>query len=565
MTPPDPWHAACLAASLLALDPAGLGGAVLRARPGPLRDRWVARLRACLPAGAPLRRLPLHADDGRLLGGIDLAATLGAGRPVLARGVLAEADGGVVLAAMAERLGTGSAARLAAVLDAGAVVLARDGLAATLPARIGVVALDEGLSEEEGVPEALRDRLGLLLDLDAVATADAGPPLPDMAAARARLGQVETPADAAAALCAAALALGVASLRAPLLALRVARAAAALAGSPAVTETELAVAAQLVLAPRATRLPPPPPQDAPAEPPAEPPPPAEGTAPLADSVVAAAAAALPPGLLARLAAGMAPARAEAGRAGAMQRGAGRGRPIGVRAGSPGGGARLDVLETLKAAAPWQRLRPPPPAGARMAVRRADLRIRRVRRHSASTTIFVLDASGSAALHRLAEAKGAVELLLAAAYVRRAQVALIAFRGREAELLLPPTGALARARRSLAGLPGGGGTPLAAAVDAAGALATVVRRRGAVPFLVFLTDGRANIARDGTAGRARAEAEALEAAKALRAAGLAAALIDVAPRPGEAAARLAAAMGASYAPLPGADAAALARTVQALRP
>ena len=114
----------------------------------------------------------------------------------------------------------------------------------------------------------------------------------------------------------------------------------------------------------------------------------------------------------------------------------------------------------------------------------------------TTTIFVVDASGSAALHRLAEAKGAVELLLADCYIRRDQVALIAFRGSAAELLLPPTRSLARAKRSLAGLPGGGGTPLAAGLDAAFALSDSIRRKGQTPTVIVLTDGRANIARDG---------------------------------------------------------------------
>ncbi|MDP1315059.1 VWA domain-containing protein, partial [Klebsiella pneumoniae] len=90
------------------------------------------------------------------------------------------------------------------------------------------------------------------------------------------------------------------------------------------------------------------------------------------------------------------------------------------------------------------------------------------------------------------------------YVRRDRVALIAFRGTDAELLLPPTRSLARARRSLAGLPGGGGTPLAAGLEAAWLLGRSVQARdGGRAVLIFLTDARANIARDGTPGRARA--------------------------------------------------------------
>jgi magnesium chelatase subunit D len=230
---------------------------------------------------------------------------------------------------------------------------------------------------------------------------------------------------------------------------------------------------------------------------------------------------------------------------------------------PERGARLNLIETLRSAAPWQQLRRPP-GTVRIVVRREDFRITRFRDRTATTTIFVVDASGSQALARLAEAKGAVELLLAECYVRRDQVALIGFRGHGAELLLPPTGALARARKCLAGLPGGGATPLAAGIDAAALLADALRRRGQSPVVVLLTDGRANIARDGTPGRAKAEADALAAAQAFRAGGTTAILIDTAPRPSQAAQNLADAMGARNLALPLADAGRLAGAVRASR-
>ena len=167
-------------------------------------------------------------------------------------------------------------------------------------------------------------------------------------------------------------------------------------------------------------------------------------------------AAIPPGVLAAMEAGrLARTSAGAGQ-GAQVKAVRRGRPAGTRAGDPRR-ARLDIAATLAAAAPWQRARQ---AGAepRLRLRREDFRVKRFVSRAESTTIFVVDASGSAALARLAEAKGAVELLLAEAYVRRTQVALIAFRGTSAELLLPPTRSLARAKRALADLAGGGGTP-----------------------------------------------------------------------------------------------------------
>ncbi|BDG72284.1 magnesium chelatase subunit D [Roseomonas fluvialis] len=564
---PDPAVAADqrAAAFLLAVDPVGLGGAVLRAGPGPERDGWLALLRAALPLGGAWRRMPASVPDSRLLGGLDLTATLAAGRPVAERGVLAEADGGVLLLAMAERAAPGMAARIAAVMDAHEVALERDGIARRLPARFGLVALDEGI-EDEGVAQPLCDRLAFHIVPLPPGAPDA---LPDMVAARARLNAVQVPDEVTEALCGAAVALGIASLRAPMLAQRAAIAAAALAGRDTVAPEDAALAARLVLAPRATRLPEAPPAE-------EPPPPEQGEArdapkgeatdaPLEDRVLDAARAVLPEGLLAGLGAGLRDAARRSspdGRAGSRHATPLRGRPAGTRQGEWRAGARLALVETLRAAAPWQPIRRRGRTGGpRLLVKREDIRLRRFEAPQETTAIFVVDASGSAAMHRLSEAKGAVELLLADCYVRRDKVALIGFRGRGADVLLPPTASLVRAKRSLAGLPGGGGTPLAAGLDTARGMAEACRRAGRTPLLVLLTDGRANVARDGTGGRAQAEADALDAAKPLRIAGVPALLVDTAPRPQAFARDLAAAMGARYLPLPMADAARLSGAVR----
>ena len=564
----------------------------MRSAGGPAREDWLAALAQQLPATPGLRRVPLHISDDRLLGGLDLAATLHAGRPVAQRGLLAQADGGVIVLAMAERLSAATAARIAAVLDQGELVTERHGVGTRSVSRLGVVALDEGQGADEHLPAPLRERLGIHLILDDRAAPPAHTRL-QIQAARSRLGSVDLDDDVIEAVFTAAVALGIESVRAPMLALRVARAAAALAGRVQVDAGDAALAAGLVLAPRATRLPAPAESDRADQTPDDPPPaaahadpqPATDTQdpaqtdpapilsePLSDLVLAAARAAIPPGLLAALlvrGAG-APRGQSAGRAGAARAGVLRGRPIGARRGEPQHGARLNVIETLRAAAPWQTLRRREAQAAglaghgRVRIRREDFHVWRFKQRSETTTVFVVDASGSAALHRLAEAKGAVELLLADCYVRRDSVAVIAFRGQGAEVLLPPTRSLVRAKRSLAGLPGGGGTPLACGIDAAVTLAAAVRARGATPVIVLLTDGRANIARDGSPGRERAAADASVSARRLQLEGFAALLLDTSPQPQpqDAAHRLADAMGARYLPLPHAGAATLSQAVHA---
>lgn len=597
---PRPSARLALAAALLAIDPTGLGGVALRGRPEPVRDSWLALLRRLLPDGSPWLRVPTHAGDAALLGGLDLTATLETGRPVAQQGLLARADQGVLLLPMAERVPPGAASHLAAVLDSHRVVLAREGLNQCSPARLALVALDEGADDGERLPATLLERLALHLHVEPASEDEAVPDwsASDIHRARARLPRVSLPEPVLQGLCAAALAWGIPSLRAPLMAVRAARAAAALDGKDEVDETHAGLAAALVLAPRATCVPPgadeaadaPPPSAAPGAdreppPPSTPPsaPPPDATAPdaghaepdrppeasaLEDQLVEAVRASIPHGLLATLQAGLArPARAgAAGRVGAASRHPNRGRPVGSRRAEPRAGARLHVLDTLRAAAPWQRLRQAAAGGpARLRVRREDFHVVRYRQHRPTTTVFVVDASGSSALHRLAEAKGAVELLLAECYVRRDRVAVLAFRGAGAELLLPPTRSLTRAKRSLGALPGGGGTPLASGISAAADLAGQLTRGGDSATVVLLTDGRANIARDGSPGRAQALQDALAAARRFRAEGHSALLIDTSPQPSEQARHLAEAMDAAYLPLPHAGAEVLARAVQRAAP
>ncbi|WP_156441707.1 VWA domain-containing protein, partial [Sphingomonas sp. CCH16-B10] len=157
-----------------------------------------------------------------------------------------------------------------------------------------------------------------------------------------------------------------------------------------------------------------------------------------------------------------------------------------------------------------------------------------------------------------------ELMLGEAYVKRAQVALVAFRGEGAELLLPPTRSLARARRALGELPGGGGTPIAAGLHAALELAQAAKARGRTPFVVVLTDGRANVTLAGLGDRTRAQAEAQAAARMIAEAGVAGAFVDISPRPRPEGALLAAAMRARYLALPRADAREMHRAVKAVQ-
>ena len=137
--------------------------------------------------------------------------------------------------------------------------------------------------------------------------------------------------------------------------------------------------------------------------------------------------------------------------------------------------------------------------AHITIQRDDLH-RKVREGRTGTLIlFVVDASGSmAARRRMEAAKGAVLTLLGDAYRQRDDVALIAFRGPQAQVLLPPTHSVELAERALRTLPTGGRTPLAHALTLAGEM--IARAHRTTPerpiVLVLITDGKANVPLDG---------------------------------------------------------------------
>ena len=556
------WQRANLALACFALDPAALGGIWLRARVGPVRDRFLKGFDLAV-RGKSVSRLHPDIGDDALFGGIDLAATLGGGTVTRTAGLLDRP--GVLILPMAERAKPRLAARLARALDD------RKGLS--------LLALDEGAGPEERIPESLADRLAIHLDLGDVPLSDAPELQIDTDAlveARRVLPHVTVPDTTISDLAQVAFRLGITSLRAPLQALALARASAALTGETEVDESDLLTAVELVLAPRATQMP-----EAPAEEePPEPEPPQDDDTPQdsdenseteddtphipAEMMLEAARAMLPPDLLARMEAGRAARNtASASGTGAAKKGNRRGRPLPSRAGRLGSDTRVDLVATLRAAAPWQPLRRQTTGqNDRLHIRMSDVRVRQYEERSDRAIIFVVDASGSAALARLAEAKGAIELLLSEAYARRDHVALVAFRGDGADILLPPTRSLVQTKRRLGQLPGGGGTPLASGLKAALELAGLAQGKGMTPSIALLTDGRANVDLSGVANRAQAAEDSRLMARAIRARGLSGLVIDTGLRPTRGLDELARDMGVPYLPLPRADARSVSSAVDA---
>jgi magnesium chelatase subunit D len=604
----EQWFDALLAAACMATAPQAIKGIQIRAPAGPLRDYWVSYYERITTS--PVRKIPCSIDEERLLGGIDIAASLTLGKPVKQLGLLQTTTGQTLMLAMAERLSKNSANLIAQAMDT---------------EDIAIIALDESMNEDEALAQCLDDRLPViltlgnmtLLDFEAIqlpevstvsspseVAADNELPLDAILQAKATYRSVTCNQNYLTALCSASMSLGLDSLRVPIAALTVAKIHAALHAKDEIDEEDVRFAVRIVMSPRALTMPeqtadseekaqPPEqaldqtPED---EPPTEPDnieqsegnrsdqdneeqnsdPSPEQIAELQELVLQAAIASIPKDLLASLQNGQRTINANkarhAGNSGATQKGGKRGRPAGVFRKKPDPQARIHLLHTLRASIPWQKIRQEQTLISasnqqKILIRKDDFRYQKIEQKAKSTIVFAIDASGSSALHRLAEAKGAIELLLAQCYVRRDQVAVIAFRGEGASIILPPTRSLARAKRSLAGLPGGGGTPLASALDCTTLLSKSIQKKGETPFVVLLTDGRANISRSGVGGRVQAQEDANNAAREFNACGVAAIVLDTSPQPHYLAKDLADDMGAVYMPLPFAGAQAISEVVQ----
>lgn len=571
------WQLADLASALVAVDPNGLKGVSVHASAGPVRDVWTDHFSRRFGADAPFVALLSGISEDRVIGGLDLAATLAAGTLVSEKGLLKQADGGVLVARMAERLSRSNAAHIATAMDQGAVQIERHGISRRSLTSFLLVLFDESSDGLAGPPALLKERVAFHFELDGVSIRDADQAVVDLAAiqqAKSLLDKVILSEETARTIDAAALGVGVSNLRALQFTLKAARALAALDGSAEVLSRHAELAVRLVLSSRMSL----PPDTVETE--ASPPAPEQqadqtGTSqdqqtdkPLEDQLIDAARltyqlqlSAAPTKLRQRgLAKGI-----TGGRSGALRDSRNRGRQVGSKAGDPRRNGRLDLLATLRAAAPWQSFRGDTKSGARLQLRSEDFRLRHLRMRTPTVVIFVVDASGSLAMSRMAEAKGAVELLLSDCYTRRDQVALIAFRRETADLLLPPTRSLVRVRRSLANLPAGGGTPLASGMAEAVRLAVAERSRGRSPFLVFLSDGKANISLKGEAGRDIADEDCHLIARQIREIGFESLFLDTSRRPSEKAISIAADMGATYRLLPFADSAAVSAIVGQLMP